>query len=71
MIVKQRAALNQIVWTDPERMSGEPCFRNTRVPVYILLEHLESNATLEEFLAGFPSVTRSQAMQYIELSKLP
>lgn len=63
--------MNEIVWVDPKRLSGAPCFRDTRVPVKVLLDHLDANATVDEFLAGFPSVTRFQAMKYIELSKLP
>ena len=57
------------MWADPERMSGEPCFRGTRVPVQTLIDHIEGNATLEQFLEGFPSVTREQAIQFIELAK--
>ena len=50
-------------------MGGIPCFRGTRVPVETLIDHIEGNATLEQFLAGFPSVTREQAIQFIELAK--
>ena len=69
MNAEQIAAINEIVWVDPERMSGALCFRDTRVPVQILLDHLEGNATLDEFLDGFPSVSREQAIQYMELAK--
>ena len=69
MTAEQLAAINEIVWVDPERMSGEPCFRGTRVPVQILLDHFEGNITLDEFLADFPSVTREQAVQFMELAK--
>ena len=69
MTAEQLAAINEVVWVDPERMSGEPCFRGTRVPVQILLDHLEGNLTLDEFLDGFPSVTREQAIQFMELAK--
>ena len=61
--------MDQVVWADPGRMSGTPCFRGTRVPVETLIDHIEGNATLEEFLTGFPSVTREQAIQFIELAK--
>ena len=50
-------------------MGGVPCFRGTRVPVQTLIDHIEGNATLEQFLDGFPSVTREQAIQFIELAK--
>lgn len=69
MTVEQQSRLDQIVWADPERMSGTPCFRGTRVPVQTLIDHIEVNATLEQFLEGFPSVTRQQAIQFIELAK--
>ena len=69
MTAEQLTAINEVVWVDPERMSGEPCFRGTRVPVQILMDHLEGNANLDEFLDGFPSVTRKQAIQFMELAK--
>jgi uncharacterized protein (DUF433 family) len=66
---QQKALLDDVVWVDPDRMSGAPCFKGTRVPIQALIDHIEGNATLEEFLAGFPSVTREQAIQFIELAK--
>ena len=69
MTVEQQLRLDQIVWADPGHMSGTPCFRGTRVPVQTLIDHLEGNTTLEQFLEGFPSVTREQAIQFIELAK--
>lgn len=59
----------RIVWIDPERLSGEPCFRGTRVPIQALIDNIEGNSTLDDFLAGFPSVSRRQAIQFIELAK--
>ena len=69
MTAEQQSRLDQIVWIDPGRMSGTPCFRGTRVPVQTLIDHIQGNATLEQFLDGFPSVTREQAIQFIELAK--
>ena len=69
MTAEQRALLNDIVWVDAERLSGTPCFKGTRVPVQTLIDHIEGNSTLEDFLAGFPSVSRTQAIQFIELAK--
>jgi len=61
--------LAKLIWVDPERLSGEPCFLGTRVPVQALIDHLEGNSTLDDFLEGFPSVTRAQAVEFIELAK--
>jgi len=66
---KLKSQLDEIVWVDPERLSGEPCFKGTRVPIQALIDHIEGNSTLEDFLKGFPSVSREQAIKFIELAK--
>ena len=66
---EQQAVLRELVWVDPDRLGGKPCFKGTRVPVQALIDHFEGNGTLEQFLEGFPSVTRQQAIQFIELAK--
>jgi uncharacterized protein (DUF433 family) len=58
-----------IVWANPERMSGTPCFTGTRVPVQTLFDHLEAGNTLETFLDDFQGVTRDQAVMLLELSR--
>ena len=50
----------------PGKVSGNWLFKNTRVPVSALFENLESGATVEEFLAWFPGVTRSQIDAVLE-----
>ena len=54
---------------DPETMHGVPVFRGTRVPVQTLFEYLEGGATLEDFLEGFPTVSRAPAMEALEEAK--
>ncbi len=58
--------LKQIVHSDPEIVSGTPVFVGTRVPVQALLDYLEGGETIEEFLDDFPSVTREQAVAFLE-----
>jgi uncharacterized protein (DUF433 family) len=58
-----------IIWVNPQRMSGAPCFAGTRVPVKALFDYLEGGEPLEEFLEGFPPVTREQAIAVLELSR--
>ena len=53
----------------PEIMGGTPVFTGTRVPVQTLLDYLEGGDTLDEFLDGFPSVSRQQAIAFLELAK--
>jgi uncharacterized protein (DUF433 family) len=58
--------LELIVHSDPEIMGGKPVFVGTRVPVRNLLDYLEGGETLEEFLDNFPSVSREQAVAFLE-----
>ena len=69
MTTREKALLNELVWVDPDRLSGEPCFRGTRVPIQTLIDHFEGNSTLDDFLRNFPSVSREQAVRFIELAK--
>ena len=69
MAVTQELTLDKIIWIDPERMSGIPCFAGTRVPVQALFDHLEGGATLDDFLEGFPTVKREKAIAFLELAK--
>jgi len=59
----------ELITRDPEIMSGAPVFRGTRVPVKTLIDYLQSNHTLEEFLSDFPSVSREQAVDVLQLAK--
>src|SRR6202011_3124063 len=59
----------QAIARDPEIMHGTPVFRGTRVPVQTLFDYLEGGETLEDFLEGFPTVSRSLAVQALEEAK--
>ena len=67
--VEQKDKLSEVIWVDPERMSGTPCFKGTRVPVRNLLDYIEGGSTIGEFFEDFPSVTREQVTQFLELGK--
>ena len=54
----QRTQLDKAIWVDPQRMSGAPCFRDTRVPVQSLIDLLEGGETIDTFLSLYPSITR-------------
>ena len=57
-----------VVWVNPQRLSGAPCFAGTRVPVRTLFDYLEGGESLDDFLEGFPGVTRDQAVALLELA---
>ena len=44
-------------------------FGGTTVPVQSMLDYLEAGDSIDEFLAGFPSVTRDQVIQFLEAAK--
>ena len=50
-------------------MHGTPVFRGTRVPVKTLFDYLEGGESLDDFLVGFPTVSRELAIQVLEESK--
>jgi uncharacterized protein (DUF433 family) len=60
---------DEVVWVDPERMSGEPCFAGTRVPIKNLFDYIEGGETVDEFLDGFPGVTREQVIGAFRIGK--
>ena len=62
--------LKGIVHSDPEIMGGTPVFVGTRVPLQNLIDALEGGESVEDFLEGFPSVTRSQAIAVIEAGQM-
>jgi uncharacterized protein (DUF433 family) len=57
---------SSFVLIDPEIMGGEPCFTGTRVPVRVLLDYIEGGDTLDEFLEQYPTVSRAQAIGFLE-----
>ncbi len=60
---------NDVIETDPEKVSGTPVFVGTRGPVKNLFDYLQGGDSLEDFLEGFPPVTRDQAINVLERAK--
>jgi uncharacterized protein (DUF433 family) len=58
-----------IVSISPDVMGGSPVFHGTRVPVQTLLDYLEAGESIDDFLAGFPSVARAQVIAFLEEAK--
>lgn len=57
-----------VISRDPDIMNGALVFAGTRVPVEILVQHLAAGDTLDKFLDDFPSVSREQAVAYLEMT---
>lgn len=58
-----------IIVKDQDILGGTPVFRGTRVPFQALLDCLEGGQTLDEFLDDFPTVSKSAAVEALELAK--
>lgn len=63
------SALEPLITSSPDRLSGTPVFAETRVPVKTLIDYLENGDSLDAFLHDFPSVTREHAIAVLELAK--
>jgi uncharacterized protein (DUF433 family) len=55
-----------VISRDPEVMGGTPVFSGTRVPVQTLLDYLQAGESIDDFLEGFPSVSREQIIAFLE-----
>ena len=51
---------------NPEILGGTPVFSGTRVPVRVLIGHLEAGERLDDFLTDFPTVSQAQAVALLE-----
>ncbi|MBE9080021.1 DUF433 domain-containing protein [Romeria aff. gracilis LEGE 07310] len=47
-------------------MGGTPVFVGTRVPIQTLLDYLKAGETIDDFLDGFPTVSRGQVIALLE-----
>ena len=53
---------------DPDIHGGTPVFTGTRVLVKALIDHLKAGESLDYFLEGFPSISREQAVAFLEFT---
>ena len=56
-----------VININPEIMGGTPVFRGTRVPIETLFDHLERGITIDAFLDDYPTVSKEQVIQVLEL----
>ena len=60
---------SSVISVDSQVMSGAPVFKGTRVLAQTLIEYLEAGDSIDDFLEGFPSVTREQVIAFLEETK--
>ncbi len=57
---------DSVVVTDPDILGCLSVFGGTRVPFQNLLNHLKEGGSIDDFLTGFPTVTRAQVVEALE-----
>ena len=57
------------ITSTPEILGGTPVFNGTRVPIQTLIDYLEGGQSIDEFLEGFPTVSREQLIAFLEEAK--
>ena len=58
-----------LIEINPNKISGTPVFRGTRVPIQNLFDCIEEGETIDQFLKQFSTVTREQVNGVLQLSK--
>jgi uncharacterized protein (DUF433 family) len=58
-----------IISISTEIMGGTPVFIGTRVPIQTLFDYLEAGESIDDFLDGFPTVSREQIIALLEEAK--
>ena len=62
---EQLQRFEDVVRVDPDRMSGAPCFKGTRIPVQMPIDPSGRRFSLDEFLETVPSLDRTQAQRFL------
>ena len=62
-------AMKPPISTTPDVLGGTPVFAGTRVPIQTLFDYLEGGESIDDFLDGFPSVSRDQVVSFLEMAK--
>jgi uncharacterized protein (DUF433 family) len=55
-----------LISVSPDVMGGTPVFVGTRVPIETLFDYLKAGESVDDFLEGFPTVTREQVVGLLE-----
>jgi uncharacterized protein (DUF433 family) len=58
-----------IITASSDVMGGTPVFAGTRVPVQTFIDYIKGGESIDDFLDGFPTVTREQIIAFLEEAK--
>ncbi|MBM3253122.1 MAG: DUF433 domain-containing protein [Candidatus Omnitrophica bacterium] len=60
--------LEDYITTNPDICHGQPCFKGTRIMVYLILELLEAGETSEQIIRSYPTLTKSHIRAALHLA---
>lgn len=58
--------MSGVITSSKEIMGGTPVFAGTRVPTQTLIDFLKAGDSIDDFLEGFPTVSREQVIEFLE-----
>jgi uncharacterized protein (DUF433 family) len=58
-----------VIQSSRDVLGGAPVFASTRVPVQTLIDYIEAGERIDDFIADFPTVSRGQVLQVLEIAK--
>ncbi|MBI4370044.1 MAG: DUF433 domain-containing protein [Elusimicrobia bacterium] len=51
--------ISRHIWTRPDVCHGKPCFKGTRIPVYLVLELMEAGFSADDIMKRcYPELTK-------------
>jgi len=56
----------QIISSSRDVMGGTTVFAGTRVPVQTLIDYIKGGESIDDFLEGFPTVSREQVIAFLD-----
>lgn len=60
--------INTYISVDPNICHGKPCFRGTRIMVYLVLEMLEAGASIADIQEAYPGLTTEHVKAALEFA---
>ena len=60
---------SKVIYSDAHILGGTPVFKGTRVPMQNFIDYLEAGQSIEDFLEGFPTISRKQVINFLEEAK--
>jgi uncharacterized protein (DUF433 family) len=60
----------QVVSISKDVMGGTPVFAGTRVPIQTLIDFLTAGDSIDDFIEGFPTVSREQVIEYLKQAEI-